>query len=211
MDWGGEDAVFINHRTFGVFDGVSGAEKEDGVPLYSRTLAYEMSNLLDVEQEEKQKQQDILNRNKKNPYDWNNNQSYKKKPIQHLMDQLLIAAEIADETATGASTAIVGSITDDGLLNVLNVGDSSCIVIRNNTLLVVTEDISHYHECPYQLSIDSPDRPRDGTKLRDLQLQPNDIVLVKGSRGMKLERFVLVGAPLDFQNKTILFINALVK
>ena len=39
VSWGGEDAVFAEGRTFGVFDGVSGAEKEDGKDLYSNTLA----------------------------------------------------------------------------------------------------------------------------------------------------------------------------
>ena len=39
VSWGGEDAIFSEGRTFGVFDGVSGAEKEEGKDLYSRTLA----------------------------------------------------------------------------------------------------------------------------------------------------------------------------
>jgi hypothetical protein len=33
VSWGGEDAVFMNGRSFGVFDGVSGAEKEKGKRL----------------------------------------------------------------------------------------------------------------------------------------------------------------------------------
>jgi len=46
ISWGGEDAVWSDGVTFGVFDGVSGAEKIDGIPLYSRTLAELMpSNL----------------------------------------------------------------------------------------------------------------------------------------------------------------------
>ena len=41
VSWGRDDAVFVKGtgRSFGVFDGVSGAEKLDGVPLYSNTLA----------------------------------------------------------------------------------------------------------------------------------------------------------------------------
>ena len=39
IKWGGEDAVFTSGRSFGVFDGVSGAEKEQGKALYSKTLA----------------------------------------------------------------------------------------------------------------------------------------------------------------------------
>jgi len=39
IKWGGEDAVFTTGRSFGVFDGVSGAEKERGKALYSKTLA----------------------------------------------------------------------------------------------------------------------------------------------------------------------------
>jgi Splicing factor len=39
ISWGGEDALFVSGRSFGIFDGVSGAEKLDGVPLYSNTLA----------------------------------------------------------------------------------------------------------------------------------------------------------------------------
>ena len=39
VSWGGEDALFSSGRTFGVFDGVSGAEKEYGKALFSVTLA----------------------------------------------------------------------------------------------------------------------------------------------------------------------------
>ena len=42
VSWGGEDAGFIVGRTFGVFDGVSGATKEKGKKLYSRCLTNSM-------------------------------------------------------------------------------------------------------------------------------------------------------------------------
>ena len=149
--WGGEDAVFTRGRTFGVFDGVSGAEKLDGVPLYSKTLADEMKRLIASDDES-------LN-------------------IQELTKRLTRCAETADRTATGASTAVVACIGADGFLRALNVGDSACIVIRNNRVVARTREISHYFECPYQLSVDSPDRPRDGTKL-NLELQRGDLVLM---------------------------------
>jgi len=149
--WGGEDAVFTKGRTFGVFDGVSGAEKLDGVPLYSRTMAEEMKRVI-LDDDESLSMQELTKR----------------------MSQ---CAEIADKTATGASTAVVASIGQDGFLRALNVGDSACIVIRNNRVVARTREISHYFECPYQLSVDSPDRPRDGTKL-NVELQRGDLVLM---------------------------------
>ncbi|KAL7522660.1 hypothetical protein ACHAWX_007602 [Stephanocyclus meneghinianus] len=42
ISWGGEDAVFLSGRNFGVFDGVSGAEKVRGKKLYSVSLAESM-------------------------------------------------------------------------------------------------------------------------------------------------------------------------
>ena len=152
--WGGEDAVFTQGRTFGVFDGVSGATKLDGVPLYSKTLATEMKKLVSDEG---------IN-------------------AKDLTARLTDAAEKADRTSTGASTAIVGSISDDGFLRVLNLGDSACIVIRNDKVVTRTREISHYFDCPYQLSLDSPDRPRDGTKL-NLELLPGDLIIM-GSDGI---------------------------
>jgi protein phosphatase PTC7 len=205
ISWGGEDAVFIAHKTFGVFDGVSGAEKEKGVPLYSQTLANEMQRIIN-EQQGTIMVNEQNSSNNDNSSDsivtekTNDNNIYKNNNVQlqQLTTQLLMAAEIADETATGASTAIVGCVSDDGLLNVLNVGDSTCIVVRLNNsncnnmtttnddaggtnifeIVAETEDISHYFECPYQLSVDSPDRPRDGTKLKKFQLQRNDIIFM---------------------------------
>ena len=47
--WGGEDALFVSSSVFGVFDGVSGAEKLDGLPLYSRMLASEMQSIISNE------------------------------------------------------------------------------------------------------------------------------------------------------------------
>ena len=147
--WGGEDAVFVKGRTFGVFDGVSGAEKRDGIPLYSKTLAEEMI---------KQVPDDGMS-------------------MQELTTSMQKCAEIADQRATGASTAIVGSITEDGYLRALNLGDSACVVIRDNQVLTKTREISHYFDCPYQLSVDSPDRPRDGTKL-NIELNKGDLILM---------------------------------
>ena len=152
--WGGEDAVFVKGRTFGVFDGVSGAEKMDGVPLYSRTLANEMKKVV-------------------------GNDSC---TVQEMTKYLTDAALYADGAATGASTAVVASIGENGFLQALNVGDSYCMVVRNGKVAAKTREISHYWECPYQLSDDSPDRPRDGTKL-NVELMHGDIVIM-GSDGV---------------------------
>ncbi|KAL3907787.1 MAG: hypothetical protein SGILL_008731 [Bacillariaceae sp.] len=154
MRWGGEDAVFTKGRTFGVFDGVSGADKLDGVPLYSRTLANEMKKMVGTEGV----------------------------TVQDMTSYLTSAAAYADGAATGASTAVVASIGENGFLQALNVGDSSCIVVRDGKISAKTREISHYWECPYQLSDDSPDRPRDGTKL-NVELLPGDIIIM-GSDGV---------------------------
>lgn len=152
--WGGEDATFIKGRTFGVFDGVSGAEKLDGVPLYSRTLASEMKKQCGLSGE----------------------------TVQDMTKYLTSAASYADGAATGASTAVVASIGEDGFLQALNVGDSCCLVIRDGKITAKTREISHYWECPYQLSEDSPDQPKDGTKL-NVELISGDLVIM-GSDGI---------------------------
>jgi protein phosphatase PTC7 len=154
MRWGGEDAVFVKGRTFGVFDGVSGAEKMDGVPLYSRTLANEMKKMVGDDG----------------------------CSIQQMTTYLTNAAAYADGAATGASTAVVASIGENGFLQALNIGDSYCMVVRNGKVTAKTREISHYWECPYQLSDDSPDRPRDGTKL-NVELMNGDVILM-GSDGV---------------------------
>jgi len=71
--WGGEDAVMTKGRTFGVFDGVSGADKLKGVPLYSRTLASEVSDRVGEEAQS----------------------------VEQLTKVLTQAAAVADRTATG--------------------------------------------------------------------------------------------------------------
>mmetsp|Transcript_6329 Transcript_6329/g.13093 ORF Transcript_6329/g.13093 Transcript_6329/m.13093 type:complete len:529 (+) Transcript_6329:224-1810(+) len=152
--WGGEDATFVKGRTFGVFDGVSGAEKLDGVPLYSRTLASEMRKMCGTSGE----------------------------TVQDMTTYLTSAASYADGAATGASTAVVASIGENGFLQALNVGDSCCMVVRDGKVTAKTREISHYWECPYQLSEDSPDQPKDGTKL-NVELIAGDLIIM-GSDGV---------------------------
>lgn len=154
VSWGGEDAVFVKGRSFGVFDGVSGAEKLDGIPLYSLMLADEMTRLLPEGGA----------------------------TLQEITKKLTLAAEFADKAATGASTAVVATIDERGFLRCLNLGDSNCFVVRNGKIHAKTREIVHYFDCPYQLSEDSPDRPKDGTKL-NLELLRGDIVLM-GSDGV---------------------------
>jgi protein phosphatase PTC7 len=154
VSWGGEDAVFVKGRSFGVFDGVSGAEKLDGIPLFSTTLADEMKRMLNEEG------------------------ATTKEMISCLAD----AADFANRAATGASTALVASIGEDDFLRVLNLGDCACWVIRNGEVVARSKEIVHYFDCPYQLSEDSPDRSQDGTKL-NFEVIPGDVI-VMGSDGV---------------------------
>jgi len=148
VSWGGEDALFVFGRSFGVFDGVSGADKLDGVPLYSVTLAKQMKRTVGL----------------------------RGLDIPTLKSRLTDAAEYCDAGATGASTAVVGSIDDGFKLKVLNVGDSVLMVVRDGKMIARTKDILHYFDCPYQLGENSPDRPRDGTVL-ETQLKKGDVII----------------------------------
>jgi protein phosphatase PTC7 len=154
VSWGGEDALFVSGRSFGVFDGVSGAEKLDGVPLYSNTLAQQLKSDCG---------QGGLS-------------------VDELKKKLLNAAEYCDMSATGASTAVVASIGEDNVMRSLCLGDSVLMIIRNGSVFSKTKETLHYFDCPYQLSEDSPDRPRDGTVLTT-KLLPGDII-ISGSDGV---------------------------
>jgi len=154
VSFGGEDAVFVKGSTFGVFDGVTGAEKLEGMPLYSKTMKTEMESRI----------------------------GEKGLTIDEITDIMTTAAEIADSDATGATTAIVASITDDGYLQALNLGDSMCCVIRDNEVIARSENIVHFFNCPYQLCEYGEDRPVHGTKL-DVPILSGDMI-VMGSDGL---------------------------
>jgi protein phosphatase PTC7 len=167
--WGGEDAVFCAGRVFGVFDGVTSAEKALGKPLYSKFLAAQFAALPEE--------------------NWS---------MPRLVARLTAAAQEANVKATGATTAMVAAITDNGFLRCLNVGDSTLLVIRpffletlsSSTttkeigvrIVAKSREIIHYWECPYQLSADSPDQPAQGTKL-NVELLPGDLCIM-GSDGI---------------------------
>lgn len=156
ISWGGEDAVFLSGRNFGVFDGVSGAEKVRGKKLYSVSLAESM------------KKQSLASKS-----------SWTVSEITNFMNE---AKEVADVEGTGASTAVVASIGQDNVLRALNLGDSVCLVVRDGAVAARTREIIHYFDCPYQLGGDSPDRPKDGTTL-ETNIYPGDIIIA-GSDGV---------------------------
>ncbi|GMI41628.1 hypothetical protein TrCOL_g11904 [Triparma columacea] len=155
--WGGEDAIFSRGGVFGVFDGVSGAEKQEGMALYSKTLAAEM-------------EKEVARRR---------DSSF---TLRQLSDILTVATEVADDMATGASTALAGSVGSDNRLRVVSLGDCVTLVIRNGRPYTRSKDILHYFDCPFQLGDVSPDRPKDATTLT-VQLVEGDVV-VSGSDGI---------------------------
>jgi len=169
VSWGGEDAGFIVGRTFGVFDGVSGATKEKGKKLYSRCLA------------------DTMKKSVGKTTTASSTGGEKKVggaglSIREMTDYLIEAKKLADVEATGASTAVIASIGEDNVLRALNLGDSVCLVLRDGAVAARTREIIHYFDCPYQLGDDSPDRPGDGTTLQ-AEIFGGDIV-VAGSDGV---------------------------
>jgi protein phosphatase PTC7 len=137
-----------------VFDGVSGADKLAGIPLYSLTLASAPASSITTPP----------------------------KSTQELTSALTAAAELADLTATGASTALLASVSPSGSLSWLSLGDCSILLLRNDKVLARSKDTVHFFDCPYQLSDDSPDRPGDGST-GTARVRAGDLV-VAGSDGV---------------------------
>ncbi|KAK4252248.1 phosphatase 2C-like domain-containing protein [Corynascus novoguineensis] len=97
----------------------------------------------------------------------------------------------------GGSTAIVGLLTAEGVLEVANLGDSGFILLRLNGVHAFSEPQTHAFNTPYQLSVVPPsmllraaafggaqlmDQPRDAEVTR-LRLRHGD-VLVLASDGL---------------------------
>ncbi|KAH6845336.1 phosphatase 2C-like domain-containing protein [Chaetomium sp. MPI-CAGE-AT-0009] len=97
----------------------------------------------------------------------------------------------------GGSTAVVGLLTAEGLLEVANLGDSGFILLRLNGVHACSEPQTHAFNTPYQLSVVPPsmllraakfggaqlmDQPRDAEVTR-LRLRHGD-VLVLASDGL---------------------------
>lgn len=76
----------------------------------------------------------------------------------------------------GGSTAIVGLLTADGLLEVANLGDSGFILLRLNGVHAFSEPQTHAFNTPYQLSVVPPSMLLRAAKFGGAQLmdQPRD-------------------------------------
>lgn len=147
VKWGGEDALFVQGRTFGVFDGVSGCKKIRGLPLFSKTLAKKMMQHCRTSL-----------------------------TTDEMRERLQSAGQFAKECATGSTTAVVASIGEDNMLRVLNMGDSVLIVIRDGKVVCRTKDTGKSFNVPCQLPFCSP-KVTKYTSVLDIMIKPGDVIV----------------------------------
>lgn len=58
---------------------------------------------------------------------------------------------------TGSSTACLLSLDrSTGVLHTANLGDSGYLVVRDGSVVAESQTLTHYFNCPYQLSILPP-------------------------------------------------------
>src|SRR5262249_32311959 len=77
----------------------------------------------------------------------------------------------------GTSTALIALIDAEGVLRILNVGDSICFVLRGGQLVYRTNEQQHSFNCPYQLGTNSFDKPVMGEH-HSFPLAEGDIVVL---------------------------------
>lgn len=77
----------------------------------------------------------------------------------------------------GTSTALVLVLEPSGVLRMINVGDSVCMVVRGAQLLYRTNEQQHSFNCPFQLGTNSFDKPSMGEH-HSCAVAEGDIVLL---------------------------------
>lgn len=132
----------------------------------------------------------------------------------HPCSSALAALEYAQATTKlpGSSTACVAMLRPNGMLEVVNVGDSGIRLVRDGRVVWSTHIQEHIWNCPYQLSfprlVPQSDTTADAA-VEWLELQAGDII-VAGTDGLfdnmweaqLLEVLAVPAGPLDGNNNT---------
>ncbi|KAM7474839.1 hypothetical protein LguiB_022082 [Lonicera macranthoides] len=157
----GDDAHFIceEKHTIGVADGVGGCAK-NGIDAgeYARELMRNCFMFL------------LTHEN------YNNN--------EEIVDPKLVLTQAFKVTnLAGSSTACLITLAPDGL-NIVNVGDSGCLVMRNRRVIFKTPIQQHYFNRPYQLGITGTnfDKPTSAQVFK-VAVKAGDII-VAGTDGL---------------------------
>lgn len=82
----------------------------------------------------------------------------------------------------GSTTLICAAIQPslDGTgskLHIVNIGDSSLMIVRRGTVFFETEEQQHWFDCPYQIGHNSNDTPKESSVLTTVDLQKGDVVI----------------------------------
>ncbi|EKX45368.1 hypothetical protein GUITHDRAFT_152698, partial [Guillardia theta CCMP2712] len=157
-----EDAWFAGDYDYGVFDGVTGAQKSEFGDLYSYQLSGTTYGILQRQREQK-------------------------KAVDPLVALDGAYSALNDALTVGSSTACVVSVdtkSEPGytILKGANVGDSGIKVVRkgqDGQMKVVYQTVPqmHYFNCPFQLGGNSPDTVDLATRIR-VPLASGDIVII---------------------------------
>lgn len=158
-----EDAWFAGDYDFGVFDGVSGSQKNQFGDLYSFQLSSTVYSML------------VQQRQKRGVIDT-------ELALEYAYQALNAGSSLGSTTATFV-TLDTQSEPGFTVLKGSNVGDSGVIVLRQGGadgrpfVAYKTIPQMHFFNCPFQLGGSSPDGPDLATKIR-VPLVSGDIVVL---------------------------------
>lgn len=148
-----EDSHFYHRNGFGVFDGVGSWRDKDVSPRAFPQIL--MTRVLDNLREERSRS----------------------------LSKILHNAWKESKHELGASTALVCKIQNNKHVDVVNVGDSQCIHVRDGEVIWRSKPQHHRFNCPYQLGSHSKDEPLNVAKEAHLSVEKGDI-FVSGSDGL---------------------------
>ncbi|KAJ3432169.1 protein phosphatase ptc7 [Anaeramoeba flamelloides] len=129
-----EDNYFLTKNVFGIFDGVGGWARSGG---RSDLYSADLSKHCKAGVETKA-----------------------------LLDPLKVLEygfSKADQSVRGTTTAVIASV-DEKVLSVINLGDSGCLLVRNNDAVFMSSEQQHSFNYPFQIGTRSKSRPKDGDR-----------------------------------------------
>ncbi|SCV68449.1 BQ2448_570 [Microbotryum intermedium] len=161
----GEDAYFLRTDSLGVADGVGGWSGHAGAnpARWSRKLMHHCSN--ELARYENVDDELFLRYYEVDPVE----------VLQRAFEKSL--AECKDEGVIGSSTALLAVLRNDEL-QIANMGDCCCSIIRGNDYIFRSEEQQHSFNFPVQAGTTSRDTPIKDAQRFNIKVQKDDIVIL---------------------------------